>query len=93
MQYIAYAQRGEYRESAQKESFDCVMLRNAVPPDARPESPIRQVALLARRLTGKYIAPECKHSGGTGGRDSPKASAKQPIRADHGHPDLTQMNP
>ena len=60
MQYIAYAQRGELEKCAE-ESFDCVMLRHAVPYAARLEFPIRMVGLLARRLTGKYIAPEAKH--------------------------------
>ena len=50
MQYIAYAQRGEYEKCAE-ESFDCVMCGVCS----------SRVAMLARRLNGKYIAPECGH--------------------------------
>ncbi len=59
MQYIAYAQRGEYKKCAD-ESFDCVMCGVC---SARCPAGIShpQVALLARRLYGKYIAPECEH--------------------------------
>ena len=59
MQYIAYAQRGEYEKCAE-ESFDCVMCgccSSGCP--AGISHP--QVAMLARRLTGKYIAPNCDH--------------------------------
>ena len=59
MQYIAYAQRGEYEKCAE-ESFDCVMCGIC---SSRCPAGIShpQVALLARRLNGKYIAPEAKH--------------------------------
>ena len=59
MQYIAYAQRGEYEKCAE-ESFDCVMCGIC---SSRCPAQIShpQVAMLARRLNGKYIAPECKH--------------------------------
>ena len=59
MQYIAYAQRGEYEKCAE-ESFDCVMCGIC---SSRCPAGIShpQVAILARRLYGKYIAPECKH--------------------------------
>lgn len=59
MQYIAYAQRGEYEKCAE-ESFDCVMCGIC---SSRCPAGIShpQVALLARRLTGKYIKPEAKH--------------------------------
>ena len=59
MQYIAYAQRGEY-EKAAEESFDCVMCGVC---SSRCPAGIShpQVALLARRLTGKYLAPESEH--------------------------------
>lgn len=59
MQYIAYAQRGEYEKCAE-ESFDCVMCGIC---SSRCPAGIShpQVAELARRLYGKYIAPECKH--------------------------------
>lgn len=59
MQYIAYAQRGEYEKCAEA-SFDCVMCGVC---STRCPAGIShpQVALLARRLTGKYIKPEAKH--------------------------------
>ncbi len=59
MQYIAYAQRGEFEKCAE-ESFDCVMCGVC---SSRCPSGIShpQVALLARRITGKYLAPESKH--------------------------------
>ncbi len=58
MQYIAYAQRGEFDKCAE-ESFDCVMCGIC---SSRCPAGIShpQVALLARRLTGKYIAPKSK---------------------------------
>ena len=59
MQYIAYAQRGEYDKCAE-ESFDCVMCGIC---SSRCPAGIShpQVAILARRLYGKYIAPSCEH--------------------------------
>ena len=59
MQYIAYAQRGEY-EKAAEESFDCVMCGVC---SSRCPACIShpQVALLTRRLTGKYLAPQTEH--------------------------------
>lgn len=59
MQYIAYAQRGEYKKCAE-ESFDCVMCGIC---SSRCPAGIShpQVAELARRLYGKYLAPECEH--------------------------------
>ncbi len=59
MQYIAYAQRGEYAECAE-ESFDCVMCGVC---SSRCPAGIShpQVAVLARRLTGKYISPKTQH--------------------------------
>lgn len=59
MQYIAYAQRAEYAECAE-ESFDCVMCGVC---SSRCPAGIShpQVALLARRLTGKYLAPASEH--------------------------------
>lgn len=59
MQYIAYAQRGEYEKCAE-ESFDCVMCGVC---SSRCPAGIShpQVALLARRLTGKYLRPKSKH--------------------------------
>lgn len=59
MQYIAYAQRGEFEKCAE-ESFDCVscgVCSSRCP--AGISHPM--VGLLARRLTGKYIAPETEH--------------------------------
>lgn len=59
MQYIAYAQRGEYEKCAE-ESFDCVMC--GVCSSRCPAGITHpQVGLLARRLTGKYLAPETAH--------------------------------
>ena len=59
MQYIAYAQRGEYEKCAH-ESFDCVACGICA---SRCPAQITHamVSLLARRLYGKYIAPESKH--------------------------------
>ena len=59
MQYIAYAQRGEYEKCAE-ESFDCVMCGVC---SSRCPAGIShpQVALLTRRLTGKYLAPATEH--------------------------------
>ena len=59
MQYIAYAQRGEYEKCAE-ESFDCVMCGVC---SSRCPAGIShpQVAMLARRLNGKYLAPHCAH--------------------------------
>ena len=59
MQYIAYAQRGEFAKCAE-ESFDCVMCGVC---SSRCPAGIShpQVAVLAGRLYGKYIAPESKH--------------------------------
>ena len=59
MQYIAQAQRGDYAACAE-ESFDCVacgMCSNRCP--AGISHPL--VALLARRLNGKYIMPKSDH--------------------------------
>ncbi len=59
MQYIAYAQRGEYEKCAEA-SFDCVMCGVC---SSRCPAGIShpQVALLARRLNGKYLAPKSAH--------------------------------
>lgn len=59
MQYIAYAQRGEYEKCAE-ESFDCVMCGIC---SSRCPAGIShpQVAELARRLYGKYLAPKSEH--------------------------------
>ena len=59
VQYIAYAQRGEFDKCAE-ESFDCVMCGVC---SSRCPAGIShpQVAMLARRLNGKYIAPHCEH--------------------------------
>ena len=59
MQYIAYAQRGEFEKCAE-ESFDCIMCgvcSSRCP--AKISDP--QVAILSRRLTGKYLMPESAH--------------------------------
>ena len=59
MQHIAYAQRGEFEKCAE-ESFDCVGCGIC---SARCPAGISHpmVGLLARRLTGKYIAPKAGH--------------------------------
>ena len=59
MQYIAYAQRGDFKKCAE-ESFDCVMCGVC---SSRCPAGIShpQVAMLARRLNGKYLAPEFQH--------------------------------
>ena len=59
MQYIAYAQRGDFKKCAEA-SFDCVGCGCcSVRCPAGISHPM--VGLLARRLTGKYIAPESEH--------------------------------
>lgn len=59
MQYIAYAQRGEFEKCAE-ESFDCVMCGVC---SSRCPAGIShpQVAMLARRINGKYLAPVSGH--------------------------------
>ena len=59
MQYIAYAQRGEFDKCAE-ESFACVMCGIC---SSRCPAGIShpQVAMLARRLNGKYLMPHCDH--------------------------------
>ena len=59
MQYIAHAQRGEYEKCAEM-SFDCVMCGIC---SSRCPAGIShpQVAMLARRLNGKYLSPESVH--------------------------------
>ena len=59
MQYIAYAQRGDFEKCAEL-SFDCVMCGVC---SSRCPAGIShpQVAMLARRLNGKYVAPVCEH--------------------------------
>jgi len=60
MQYIAYAQRAEYQKCA-KESFACTACGIC---SARCPAGISHpmVAMLARRLNGKYIQPETAHN-------------------------------
>lgn len=59
MQYIAYAQRGDFKKCAE-ESFDCVMCGCC---STRCPAGIShpQVAMLARRINGKYLAPKSEH--------------------------------
>ena len=59
MQYIAYAQRGDFAACAD-ESFDCVMCGVC---SSRCPAGIShpQVAMLARRINGKYVLPGCDH--------------------------------
>lgn len=59
MQYIAYAQRGEFDKCAE-ESFDCVMCGVC---SSRCPAGIShpQVGMLARRINGKYLQPKSQH--------------------------------
>ncbi len=59
MQYVAHAQRGEFEKCAH-ESFDCVSCGICA---SRCPAGITHynVALLARRLTGKYLVPKTEH--------------------------------
>ena len=59
MQYIAYAQRGDFAKCAEL-SFDCVMCGVC---SSRCSAGIShpQVAMLARRINGKFVAPDCAH--------------------------------
>lgn len=59
MQYIAYAQRGDYKKCAEL-SFDCVMCGVC---SSRCPAGIShpQVAMLARRLNGKYLTKDAEH--------------------------------
>ncbi len=59
MQYIAYAQRGDFAKCADL-SFDCVMCGCC---SSRCPAGIShpQVAELARRINGKYIQPQTQH--------------------------------
>lgn len=59
MQYIAYAQRGEFEKCAE-ESFDCVMCGVC---SSRCPAGIShpQVGMLARRINGKYLQPKSQH--------------------------------
>lgn len=59
MQYIAYAQRGDF-EKCSELSFDCVMCGVC---SSRCPAGIShpQVALLARRINGRYLAPKSEH--------------------------------
>ena len=59
MQYIAYAQRGDFEKCADL-SFDCVMCGVC---SSRCPAGIShpQVSMLARRINGKYLQPNCEH--------------------------------
>ena len=59
MQYIAYAQRGDFAKCAE-ESFDCVMCGVC---SSRCPAGIShpQVGMLARRINGKYLMPKSQH--------------------------------
>ena len=58
MQYIAYAQRGDFQKCADL-SFDCVMCGICSRCPAGISHP--QVAELARRLNGRYLQPKSQH--------------------------------
>ena len=59
MQYIAYAQRGDFAKCADV-SFDCVMCGVC---SSRCPAGIShpQVGMLARRINGKYLMPKSQH--------------------------------
>lgn len=59
MQYIAYAQRGEFEKCAEL-SFDCVGC-NCCSQRCPAGISHAMVGLLSRRLTGKYLAPKTEH--------------------------------
>ena len=59
MQYIAAAQRGDYKKCAEL-SFDCVGC-NICASRCPAQITHSAVGLLARRLTAKYIEPPCAH--------------------------------
>ena len=82
MQYIAYAQRGEFDKCAE-ESFDCVMCGVC---SSRCPAGIShpQVAMLARRLNGKYLAPKCEAPRTSACRRSRTARLNELIEAPHG---------
>ena len=82
MQYIAYAQRGEYEKCAEQ-SFDCVMCGIC---SSRCPAGIShpQVAMLARRLNGKYIAPEVAASDEARAGDRGRDCARKLHRGHHG---------
>ena len=58
-QYIAYAQEGDFKACAD-ESFNCIMCNccSTVCP-AQISHP--EVAMLARRLNGRYVTPKAEH--------------------------------
>ena len=59
MQYIKYAQQGDFKRCAE-ESFACVMCGLcSMRCPAKISHP--QVAMLARRINGKYLMPDSKH--------------------------------
>lgn len=59
MGYILDAQKGDLKACAEK-SFDCIMC-NCCSSRCPASISHSEVAMLARRLNGKYIAPESKH--------------------------------
>ena len=59
MGYIHDAQKGDFKACAEK-SFDCIMC-NCCASRCPAGISHPEVAMLARRINGKYIAPEAKH--------------------------------
>ncbi|MBQ3052241.1 MAG: 4Fe-4S dicluster domain-containing protein [Clostridia bacterium] len=57
--YIEYAQKGNFEKCAE-ESFSCVMC-GACSSRCPVGISHPQVAMLARRINGKYLAPSCEH--------------------------------
>lgn len=58
-QYVAYAQRGDFKSCAQ-ESFDCVMC-GLCSSRCPAEISHQNVAMLARRINGRYLSPNSDH--------------------------------
>ncbi len=88
MQYIAYAQRGDLRKCAE-ESFDCVSCGCCSVSRCPAGISHPMVGLLARRLTGKYIAPEAKHLTKRV-EEIHEGKVRRTDRADHAKP-ITEM--
>lgn len=59
MGYVDCAKRGDFKKCAEK-SFDCVMCGVCLSKCPKGISQ-PQVAMLARRINGKYLAPGCNH--------------------------------
>lgn len=58
-QYIAYAQQGDFKACAD-ESFNCIMC-NCCATVCPAQISHPEVAMLARRLNGRYVTPRAQH--------------------------------